>query len=77
MVGVRIDDTPVGELTARSGAHFEAVLRACQERGMKALCRATITGNQLKADVTLNVARSGSLTSQWIDRHILSGPPSG
>jgi|GEM_PF-3551856 len=77
VVGVRIDESPVGELTARNGAHFEAVLRACQERGMKALCRATITGNQLKADVTLNVARSGSLTSQWIDRHILSGPPPG
>ncbi|MDN6624924.1 MAG: hypothetical protein L0K84_07830, partial [Acidipropionibacterium jensenii] len=55
IVGVRIDGRPVGELTSASGAHFEAVLRAWSERGLRARCRATISGNQLKADVTLNV----------------------
>lgn len=74
IVGVRIDGRPVGELTSVSGAHFEAVLRACSERGLRALCRATISGNQLKTDVTLNVTKGGSLTSQWISRHILARP---
>lgn len=77
IVGVRIGGRPVGELTRTSGAHFEAVLRVCAERGITVLCRATVTGNQLKADVVLNVAKGGSLTSEWIESHILTEPGPG
>lgn len=74
VVGVRIDGRPVGELTRAGGAHFEAVLRVCAERGIAVLCRATITGNQLKADVVLNAAKGGDLVSGWVESHILAEP---
>lgn len=73
-IGVQIDGEEVGELFPEDAVHLEAVVRACLDRGLLALCRATVYGNSLRADVVLKVAHSEALTPEWIETHALGGP---
>lgn len=72
VVGVRVDGTEAGRLTAVSGAHFTELLSACRDRGLHLVCRATVRGNQLKTDVVLNAAKGGDLSNEWIETNVLA-----
>ncbi len=70
-VQVRIEDTPVGELTPYMGEHFLPLIRVCDERGITVVCRASVKGNQLTADVVLDATKAVALGDDWIDEHVL------
>ena len=69
VVGVRVGDHDVGE-TAVSGSHFIPLLEACNEENVRVYCRASVKGNQLKADVVLDVTKGGDLTDAWLEEHL-------
>lgn len=70
VVGVRIYGEEVGQLTPVSSEHFLPLLEACIEEGVTACCRATVKGNQLKADVVLHAAKAGDLSDTWLHAHL-------
>ena len=70
---MRIDGTPVGELTLYMSEHFLPLITVCEKRGIAVVCRALVKGNQLKADVVLNTVKAIDLGDDWIDEHVLGG----
>lgn len=70
VVGVRVCGEDVGELTPTTSAHFLPLLEACDEEGVSVVCRATVKGNQLKADVVLDATKAGDLSDDWITQHV-------
>lgn len=72
IVEVRVEGAVVGELTATSGAHLLPLVEACRDRGLPLFCRASIRGNSLRADVSLNTAKLSDLTDDWLGEHVYS-----
>lgn len=70
LVEVRVYDEIVGELTPTMSNHMLPIVEACEEEGTVPVCRATVHGNQLKADVTLYVAKGGDIDQGWINDNI-------
>lgn len=69
-VEVRIDDRPVGRLTPTMSEHMLPIVRACAEENLLVVCKGSVQGNQLKADVVLDTTKSGDLSSEWIAAHV-------
>jgi collagen type III alpha len=71
LVEVRVDGAPGGRLTPKMSSELLPAIRHFAERGLTTAGRAILKGNQLKADITLYVARAGELPQEW-----LAGPES-
>lgn len=69
-VEVRIDDRPVGRLTPTMSEHMLPIVRACAAVDLLVVCKATLQGNQLEADIVLDTTRSGDLSAEWIATHV-------
>ena len=72
LVEVRIDGLPGGRLTPKMSGELLPAIRHFGDSGLVTAGRAILKGNQLKADITLYVARSGDLP-----QHLLSGASTG
>jgi hypothetical protein len=70
LVEVRVNDSPGGRLTPKMSGELLPALRHFASQGLNTAGRAILKGNQLKADITLYVARSGELGEEW-----LANPP--
>lgn len=69
-VQVRVYGEAVGLLTPTTSEHFVPLLRVCEEEGVTVACHAVVKGNQIKADVELDTARTGDLGDDWISHHL-------
>lgn len=65
-VQVQISGAPVGILSPTSTANLMPLVTFAEERGKTAVCRATLKGNTLKADVTLHVAKAQDVDPTWL-----------
>lgn len=65
-VEVRIDGQPVGILSKISAEKLLPLVELIEGRGLVAAVRATLKGNSLSAEVTLNVIASAEADPQWI-----------
>jgi len=66
LVEVRIDEAVAGKLTPKMSSELLPVIRHMHSKGIVTVCRAILKGNQLKADVTLYVARTGDISAEWL-----------
>jgi hypothetical protein len=75
---VRIDDRPVGRLSAAMSEHLLAAVREAQRCGIVLYVRARVHGNALKAEVTIYPTKTAELSQAWIDElgthSIAAGP---
>lgn len=65
-VQVQVAGQPVGVLSPTSTANLMPLVTFAQERGLTPVCRATLKGNTLKADVTLHVAKAQDVDPTWL-----------
>jgi len=64
---VRIDDHPVGRLTAAMSEHLLAAVRQADRSGVVLYVRASVRGNALKAEVTIYPTKVADLPQAWVD----------
>lgn len=69
-VEVRIEDQRVGALSPTMAEHFLPTVQAASAVGLLVVCRASVVGSSLKADVILDAAKSGDLTQEWIAENL-------
>ncbi len=74
LVEVRVNGLPGGRLTPKMSGELMPAIRHFADAGMITAGRAILKGNQLKADITLYVARSGELAHDFLSQST-SGPP--
>lgn len=65
-VEVRIDEEPVGILSKISAEKMLPMVELVESRGLIPAVRASLTGNSLSAEVTLNVVTSAEADPQWV-----------
>lgn len=65
-VEVRVGGERVGILSAASAGNLLPLVKYIEARGKVAVSRATLAGNALKADVTLDVAKAQEVDSDWL-----------
>ncbi|MGJ3508753.1 hypothetical protein ACR4XW_08590 [Enemella sp. A6] len=75
VVEVRCLGERVGQLTSGTSEQMLPVVRGLAERGQLAVCRARVEGNQLMANVVLDVARTSDLPAEWIQQYLGTGAP--
>lgn len=73
-VAVCLYGQEVGTLTPATSEHYLPIVRACGQAGALVVSRATVSGNQLKVDVTLNAMRAGELPAEWIAQNVPALP---
>ena len=74
VVGIRIDDQQVGELSPSFSVHFLPLLELCEERGLKLFCGGTVSGSKPRGEVVLEAARLGILSDDWLQENIYRIP---
>jgi hypothetical protein len=67
LVGVSIDDSQVGLLSATQTANFLPLLRRAEAVGRTLICRASLRGNALKADVALHARKTHEFSDSEIE----------
>ncbi|WNM25288.1 DUF2510 domain-containing protein [Demequina capsici] len=65
-VEVRIDGERVGILSPTQSANLLPLVKYVEERGQTAIAHATLKGNSLKADVTLDVLKAQDVPDVWL-----------
>jgi collagen type III alpha len=73
LVEVRVNGLPGGRLTPKMSGELLPAIRHFTDAGLLTAGRAILKGNQLKADITLYVARSGELAHDFLSQ-ATSGP---
>lgn len=71
-VEVRISGERIGILSPTQSANLLPLVKHVEARGLLPVTRATVKGNQLKADVTLRVQKAQEIDPAWLDT---LGPP--
>jgi hypothetical protein len=66
LVEARVDGLPGGRLTPKMSGEILPAIRHFADAGLLTAGRALLKGNQLKADITLYVARSGELPHDFL-----------
>lgn len=66
-VEVRLLGERVGVLTPTQTANVRPLVEYVEARGKVAVARGVLVGNQIKADVTLNVAKAQDVNQAWLD----------
>lgn len=67
IVEVRLNDLRVGVLTPTTSTNVMPLLDFLTEHNYTAVARATLKSNQLKADITLQIARVGEVPQHWFN----------
>ena len=67
LVEVRVNGLAAGRLTPKMSGELLPAIRHFAERGLITAGRAILKGNQLKADITLYVARAGQLPQSMLE----------
>lgn len=70
IVGVRINDAPIGQLSPQMGQRYLPLIRHFAGRGLTVACRADITGSALAAEVRISAVKSHEA-----DPELLHGDP--
>ena len=70
LIEVRVNGSAAGRLTPKMSGELLPAVRHFADRGLATAGRAILKGNQLKADITLYVARAGELAAD-----LLASPP--
>lgn len=73
LVEVRVNGSAVGRLTPKMSGELLPVVRHFAGLGLLTGGRAILKGNQLKADITIYMARSGELPQEWLANPPVSG----
>jgi hypothetical protein len=76
LVEVRVDGLAGGRLTPKMSSELLPAIRHFTDAGLLTAGRAILKGNELKADITLYVARSGELAHDFLSL-ATSGPRPG
>jgi len=71
-VQVQILGKVVGELSNVASGHVMPLVKACETAGKVPVVQATVTGNSLKAEVVVRVAKAGEVTQEWLHSHGLA-----
>lgn len=71
---VGVEGRQVGWLTPAMSEQLLPIVTLCETKGLTVVCRAVVKGNQIKADVTLDTAKAGDLTDDWLARFVHSHP---
>lgn len=66
-IQVEIDGEPVGVLTPVSTANLMPLVAHVIDNGGVPVCRASLRGNALKADISLHVAKAQDVDAGWIE----------
>lgn len=69
-VEVRIDELPVGQLTASGGRHFLPLLHELTEAEVALAAPVLVTSSGLAAEVVLYAERGHRLPPEWVDQPI-------
>jgi hypothetical protein len=67
LVAVDIDGKQVGVLTPTQTANFLPMVRRAEAEGRMVICRASLSGNTLKADVALHARKVHELDEDELD----------
>lgn len=67
LVAVEIDCLPVGVLSKIQTANFLPLVRRAEAEGARLVCRASLRGNALKADVALHARKAQDLDDQDLE----------
>ncbi|GAB3919443.1 hypothetical protein GCM10011575_30470 [Microlunatus endophyticus] len=62
---IRIDDCRIGQLTPKMSGDFLPAVRLLESLGYQAAAQALVTGNRLKAEVTIYAERAHQLSADW------------
>lgn len=62
---IRIDDSRIGQLTPKMSGDFLPAVRLLESLGYQATAQALVTGNRLKAEVTVYAERAHQLSADW------------
>lgn len=65
-VEVKIDGQRVGVLTRQQSENLLPLVKYIEDRAMVPVARATLKGNQLKADVVLHVVKAQDVDQAWL-----------
>jgi hypothetical protein len=66
-IEVRLQGERVGILTPTQTANVKPLVEYVEQRGSEAVARATLVGNQIKADVTLHLSKAQDVDQGWLD----------
>lgn len=66
-IQVEVDGEPVGVLTPASTANLMPLISHVIDNGGVPVCRASLRGNALKADISLHVAKAQDVDAAWIE----------
>jgi len=69
-IEIRLDGSPVGELSPAVSQQFAPTVRHLQSLGLTAAAHAALRSSPLQAELTLQAARASELPEHWVD-----GPP--
>lgn len=70
LVEVRIQGEVVGLLSKAASESLLPLVDAMERAGVVPVARAAISGNQLKADVTIRVTKTSELPAEWIAKNV-------
>lgn len=68
VIEVRLAGKKVGTLTKSTSEQMRDLVQFVVEKGRVPVCRAVLKGSALRAELTLNVAKSHEVTQRWMDR---------
>lgn len=68
LVGVDIDGEQVGVLSTTQTANFLPIVRRAEAEGREVVCRASLRGNSLKADVALHARKAHEFDDETLER---------
>ena len=74
-VQVQVNGEPVGILSKASSDNLLPLVRHVAAAGRLPVARATLRGNTLKADITLNVAKAQDVDPAWVAQIGPAAPP--
>ena len=67
VVEVRINDRPVGQLTAQMSARYLPMIEHLRDRGLVSTCKIDITASSVAAEVRINAARANEVDEKFLD----------
>ena len=73
LVEVRIAGEVIGMLSKAASESLLPLVDAMERAGVVPVARASISGNQLKADVTIRVTKTSELPAEWVARNVPHG----
>lgn len=74
-VEVRVDDSAIGELSAKTGQHFLPLIQHFTRRNLVVACRADITRSALTAEVRISAVKAHEASPEVLNGDPITVPP--